>query len=457
MSKCCNCLEKDVIIHDLENEVEKLKKIINSQKKKEKDGPFGSSTPSSKVPIKPNTKEDNEETKGGAKKGHKGNGRRKACHHTADKVDILYNKIDICPECEESLISKGYQERTIIDLENNKPQKILYKCEKKYCKKCKKLYKATPNALERSLYGNGLIAEALVMHYFHGIPLGRIEQIFGENIVNSSLLKVFHRVAKILESSEGKIIDDYRKSIVKHADETGWRTDGKSGFAWIFCSDNTTIFRHRNTRGSIVAKEVFGDKELEGFLVVDRYGGYNRIKCEIQYCYAHLLRAVKDLGKEFNSEEVQTFVSNLSYYLSEAMHLRNLSISDEEYYKRAEEIKESIIKVIESPASNFGIKNIQSIFKENQHRLYQWCKNRKVPPDNNRAERELRPTVVSRKVSFGSQSAKGARTREIIMTFLHTASKRVKSQPLELWFKNVLDKAINNPNIDCYDLLKDIS
>jgi hypothetical protein len=43
-----------------------------------------------------------------------------------------------------------------------------------------------------------------------------------------------------------------------------------------------------------------------------------------------------------------------------------------------------------------------------------------VPAHNNRAERELRPPVIARKTSLGSQSDAGAKTREIIMTLVHT-------------------------------------
>ena len=67
---------------------------------------------------------------------------------------------------------------------------------------------------------------------------------------------------------------------MKHADETGWRTDGNSGYAWIFCSNDTTIFQFKNTRGSSVARAIFGEEELFGVLVVDRYAGYNKIKCK---------------------------------------------------------------------------------------------------------------------------------------------------------------------------------
>ena len=47
-----------------------------------------------------------------------------------------------------------------------------------------------------------------------------------------------------------------------------------------------------------------------------------------------------------------------------------------------------------------------------------------MPAENNFAERELRPLVIARKVSFGSQSQQGALTREVLMSILHTLRKR---------------------------------
>lgn len=454
MSSCIKCLNKDIEIHNLKQKNIKLQKIIDSLKKTQKEGIFGSSTPSGKIPIKENTKNKSLNKNGGAKLGHIGHGRKKVSEESADVIEYLNYDEQLCPDCNSKLEPKGYQDRTVIDSENKKPQKKLYKCERKKCRKCKKTFQRKPKVLDKGLYGNNLVAEACVMHYFHGIPIGRIEAIFGKNISSGSLFQVFHRLAKILKPSIEKIINDYRASHIKHADETGWRTDGNSGYAWIFCSDFTTIFQFKNTRGSIVAKSILGESALDGFLVVDRYNGYNKIKCKIQYCYAHLLRTIKDLGKEFDNDEVQSFVSNMMYYLSEAMHLRNLKISDEEYYKKAKEIKKGIIQIIESSYKHCSIHNIQEIFDKSKDRLYHWVEDRKVPPENNRAERELRPTVIARKVSFGSQSEKGANTRSIIMSYLHTANKRLSGRPLEEWFKETLNKIAENPNIDCYELLK---
>jgi len=59
--------------------------------------------------------------------------------------------------------------------------------------------------------------------------------------------------------------------------------------------------------------------------------------------------------------------------------------------------------------------------------------------------------IIARKISFGSQSDAGARTREILMTVLHTLKKR--SRNVELAFKTALDKIAADPEIDRYTAL----
>jgi len=63
----------------------------------------------------------------------------------------------------------------------------------------------------------------------------------------------------------------------------------------------------------------------------------------------------------------------------------------------------------------------------------------------------LRPLVIARKISFGSQSDSGAKTREILMTVLHTLKKR--SGNVELSFKSALDKIAADPKVDRYTAL----
>ena len=84
--------------------------------------------------------------------------------------------------------------------------------------------------------------------------------------------------------------------------------------------------------------------------------------------------------------------------------------------------------------------------------MYHWVQARRVPPDNNLAERNLRPTVIARKVSFGSSSDAGAKTRSILMSVLHTLNKRRGDRSLESIFKNLLDEIAKNPKVQVVSL-----
>jgi hypothetical protein len=59
--------------------------------------------------------------------------------------------------------------------------------------------------------------------------------------------------------------------------------------------------------------------------------------------------------------------------------------------------------------------------------------------------------VIARKVSFGSQSEAGAKTREILMSVLHTLRKR--RADAQAHFKWVLDQLAADPQRDPFALL----
>ncbi len=347
--------------------------------------------------------------------------------------------------------NKGTRQRAVIDCQPVKIKKLLYNLERKYCPRCQKVVAAKPpGVLPKCLYSNNLLVYVAVQHYIYGNTLGQIEKQTG--IGYSSIVDALHQLAGILKDVPKSLIEDYRKAAVKHADETGWRTDGQNGFSWLFCTPDISIFRFRSSRSARVAKEVFGEKPLPGVLVVDRYNGYNRMPCKIQYCYAHLLRNVKDLEKDFpENVEIRSFVEALVSQLANAISLRTLDITDRQFKRQAAKIKRAIIDIVNHHANHPAIQNMQDIFREKADRLYHWADDRKVPADNNLAERELRPLVIARKISFGSQSEDGAKTREILMTVLHTMRKRCPD--VVDAFKSALNKLAEQPDIDLSKVL----
>lgn len=451
---CSECVKKQEKIYRLREEVKRLKTQVRRQERKITEGYFGSSTPSSKKPVKESSVKNGEKkNRGGAKVGHKGNGRRSISLEQADRVKEVKLESS-CPKCNGSdLEPLDRRERTVIDYEI-KRVKILYHLERKRCKVCGTVVQAkAPGVLPKNLHSNNLLAHVATEHYVNGIRLGHLERQTGVNV--GSLIKAMHQLGRILKDVPDKLIEEYRQAPVKHADETGWRNDGQNGYGWLFGTKDVAIFRFRQSRSGKVAQEVFGTEQLPGVLVVDRYNGYNKAPCNIQYCYAHLLRAVQDLEKEFpDNEEIKTFIQTAAPLLAEAMNLRSLPINDDEFYRRAAKTKEDIIKIMNSEANHPGIQHIQNIFRENSHRLYHWANNRDIPSDNNFAERELRPLVMARKVSFGSHSDAGAKTRETLMTVLKTLKLRTEND-VRTAFANFLDQYAKNSGIDVYKCLFD--
>jgi len=447
---CPGCFEKQNKIDQLLEENARLRQKLRYEARKAQEGFFGSSTPSSQIPIK--SSQTGARKPKGARVGHRGVGRKGFSESEADQVvEVSLEGDAACPHCGGSLEDKGVEERLVIDSEPLQARRLFYRLPRKYCPRCKKLFPArAPGVLPRSLYGNQLITQAVVMHYLHGIPMGRVCEQLG--LGPGSLVEMFHRLSRLWEKAPVRLIDPYRQAPVKHADETGWRTDGKNGYAWLFATPKLSLFLFRKSRSAEVPKSVFGPGPLPGVLVVDRYAGYNQAPCAIQYCYAHLLREVQDLEKEFpDSQEVRTFVSTLAPLLSLAMGLRNQPLSASRFHSEALKVKAQILSAVNHPASHLGIRRIQDIFRQNENRLYHWAEDRTIPAENNLAERDLRPTVIARKTSFGSQSDAGAHTRGVLMTVLYSLKKQGVDVVTHL--KKVLDQLAKDIHQDPFPLL----
>jgi len=447
---CEGCLKKQRRIDQLLEENQRLKAQLRYRQRQATEGFFGSATPSAQRPIKANSPPDQQGKRGGARPGHRGHGRRAFPAAAAARV-IDVPVAPLCPYCGGALEEHGVRPRSVLDIAPPQPEPLLYRLHRRYCPRCRRAVQAPlPAVLPKTLFGNELTAQLLWLHYGHGVPLGRLCAQLGLHL--GSVIELLHRLARLFQPVLPKLMEEYRQAPVRHADETSWRTDGHSGYAWLFCTPRVSLFLFRNTRAATVPKEVLGEQPLAGVLVVDRYSGYNRAPCALQYCYAHLQREVEDLGKEFPEDpEVVAFTGTLIPLLAKVMHLQSQPLADPDYYAAAAALHQQIVAAVEAPARHLGIRQIQDIFREHPERLYHWVTDRQVPPDNNRCERELRPTVIARKVSFGSQSDAGAKTREILMSVLHTLRKRHADARAHL--KWVLDQLAADPQRDPFALL----
>lgn len=461
-----------------------LKKKLDIRGRREKS--FERNGSSSSQRHKKNTSDENKNSKGGAKTGDVGHGRRGFAEDDEDVileyVDELLENFSCCALA--SLIAVGETTQSVVRVIPMRVQKYLLRKKIYECVSCKKRLVATPgDVLPKSLYSNSVICELLVEIFICFGTVSATAQRLG--MLTGTVFNILDRISKLFEPCYDKILLELSESHYAHADETRWRIDGDNGYAWIFINDCLAVYLFRETRASCVPAEIFGyranpkllnaaattnsialaDEEISGgngknkakrtTVVSDRYAVYNMLDVENQYCYAHLLRdleGIKDGLKEV-PKEVELFCDAMAELLAESMHLSaNAELSDECYYRKANLLKKQILEIIEADARDGGIQAYQHIWRNKKESMFKWVEDRRIPCDNNRAERSLRPVVIARKTAFGSQGEKGRRAREIIMTVLHTAKQR--GIDVRKFIQDALEAAVRNKDADLCQLLK---
>ncbi len=182
VNTCAACLDKQREIDRLREEVTRLRTQLCQRQRDSSAPPFGSSTPSSKIPVKPNTTAEQTEKRGGAQLGHVGHGRRRHTAATAEQV-VSVAVADSCPQCGGTLVAKGWQARSVLEMQPVVVESVEYRLQKKYCTTCQRAVCAkAPGVLPKSLFSNQLSAHILTSHYLHGEPLGRICERFAPQL-----------------------------------------------------------------------------------------------------------------------------------------------------------------------------------------------------------------------------------------------------------------------------------
>ena len=419
--------------------------------------PFGSSTPSSKIPLKANSTEENRARVGGRPKGHAGCGRKSVAPEDADERITL--PLPVCPVTHETLTDvAATTTRTVYHTVPAHVVKQVFTRFRCWCPTCGKYHESeVPGVMPRFMFSNDLLAQALVDHYRDGIPFGTIARRIG--VKKSALVNALHAVAKKLGGGADALLADFLAAPVKHADETTWPCDGRRGYAWGFFTPTVSLFRFRETRGKSVPEAVFGAEPHVGTLVVDRYPAYGSTwKGPIQYCLEHYKRNVRDLlDEEPGNEEYGKFIPPFLALLAEAMTLRAKFKGRKkedflaEYRAEASRIRDRILALVKSPVKDGRLKGYFGLVLEKPHRFFQWVGNPDVEAENNLAERRIRQLVIARKTSFGSQSERGLRTRETLASVVCTLALRCDDPVARL--SSVFDALARDPEADVAALL----
>jgi len=208
-----------------------------------------------------------------------------------------------------------------------------------------------------------------------------------------------------------------------HADETGWRQDGRNFWLWSFTNDYLSFYSIDKSRSQAVVRRILGET-FDGVLITDFYGGYNAIECAKQKCWVHLLRELRELKDKYNgNKEIIAFAKRLKTFFHRGVALALAEAGDQDITKRLRRLGDDTHRFATLSHQHEELQRLAKRLIKYRSELYTFIE-RGGDATNNNAEREIRPAVLMRKTSYGNRSPQGSRNQEILMTGVRTCAKR---------------------------------
>jgi transposase len=389
----------------------------------------GAHTPSGTVPPYAKPTAPPRRKKRGAVNGHSGVARprpEQIDHHES-------HRLPACPTCGGKLTrTTRTRTRLVEDIpENLRPEVTEHTIHRDWCPCCKKQVEPqVPDALPGCTLGNRTVVLSAWLHYGLGVTTRPIVEVFNGHLrlplTDGGLTQMWHRLARVLGPWYEQIHRHCLDAGVLHADETGWRVEGRTWWLWCFASTDATYYLFDESRGHPALEEFFVE-EFGGVLVSDFWAAYDAVGRTKQKCWPHLLRDLKevDTGTE-GGEDWPEFAKRLRRIYGDAVRLeltRGVKPSDE-YDQKLSRLHGRIVELSTDDWANAHALRLAKRLSKYGAELLTFVEFEGVPSSNNHAEREVRPAVLMRKASYGNQSEAGVWTRGVLMSVCRTLKKR---------------------------------
>jgi len=395
---------------------------------KQAGGPPSATTPSGMVPPYHKPRATGRKKKPGAKPGHEGRrrGRPPKITHRED-----HPPQSRCPTCGSPLADPTeHRFRLIEDIPETQPEVTEHCIPRQWCPGCRKLVEPpVVDAMPGAQFGHRLVALSAWLHYGLGTTLSQIIEVLRHHaqfeLSQGGLMAAWERLAEVFAAWYAEIEAEVKESGVLHADETGWRVNGRTHWLWCFSTPRATCYIIDRSRGSPALSKFF-TSAFDGVLVTDFWAAYNAVDCAArQACLPHLFRELDKTDEHDRTAAWAAFSKKLKRLLRDAVRLgKRGGLSDDQFASRRARLDERLAALFDSPTENKNVRRLQKRLRRYRDALFTFLDHPEVPSDNNHAEREIRPAVIMRKNSLANRSDNGARTQAILMTVYRTLRLR---------------------------------
>jgi transposase len=281
--------------------------------------------------------------------------------------------------------------------------------------------------------GFGPRVQAIAAMLTGGSRLGKravsalIGDLFGVPISTGAVCNLQHRTADAL----APVVAEARRYVVgrpANVDETTWTEDRHSSYVWVAATKSVTAFLISRTRERATLQDLIPGEP--GTLTTDRHSIYYHLK-DRQVCWAHLRRDFQALidRQDEGSPIGQGLLAAADAMLGAWKQVRIGAMTREAFRAGPLIAAQTAFRALttrwaECPRGKKSARAVLYELSQLDRELWRFAEVDGVEPTNNAAERALRHGVFWRKMSFGTDSAKGSRFVEGILTVLESCRQQ---------------------------------
>ncbi len=222
-----------------------------------------------------------------------------------------------------------------------------------------------------------------------------------------------------------------QQAAVVNMDETGWREDKQRAWLWTAVTAELTVFLIDRSRGGAVVEALLGSA-FAGVVGSDRWSAYSRFPAERRaLCHAHLKRAFQGLvDRGGEAEPIGCWgLAEIERLFALWHRFRTGKFDRKELQRRLIPLQARMGRLLRRGqySPDWKAAGLCRELRKWWPALWTFARVEGVEPTNNVAERALRPAVLWRKGSFGSDSEAGSRFAERLLTVVATCRQQGRS------------------------------
>lgn len=388
------------------------------------------SAPPSSDPHRPSSKKPSTGKKRGAQPGHPGKARTLL---PPDQVTHAHDcRPGACPACGGAVKITGLCARhQVVDLPPMMPVVTEYRLFAGRCRACGHVCEAgLPPGVSCRATGPRLLAAIGALTGAYRLSKrqvqGLLSDLFGIELSVGAVSQGEVEIGAALDGIVREAHAHVQQAGVAHADETGHKEGGRRHWMWLVVAGTIAVFLAATARSAQAARTALGER-FAGILVSDRYSAYAWIDAQHrQLCWAHLLR---DFTKMAERSGEPGRIGDELLFCAQRMfrfwhRVRDGTLSHDMFVCHMLFLRHRIETLLQQGADGRHAQTARTCRNILRWRAALWTfiDTLGVEPTNNLAERTLRGFVIWRKTSFGTQSARGSRYLERIMTVAASCS-----------------------------------